>query len=96
MATVTDDRIATNPHRLSTLRLALTGSLSGALFYVICWIGSLVPGTPGHMYLELFTTSDVSTTSALVQGVVTSIIGGFVIGGLIAWVYNLLAFVDRR
>ena len=96
MATVTDDRIAATPHRLSVLRLALTGALSGALFYIICWIGSLIPGTPGHMYLQLFTTADVSTTSALVQGVITSIIGGFVIGGLIALVYNSLAFVDRR
>ena len=95
MATVTDNRIVPTPHRLSVLRLALTGALSGALFYVICWIGSLIPGTPGHMYLQLFTTSDVSTTSALVQGVITSIIGGFVIGGLIALVYNWLAFVDR-
>ena len=96
MATATDDRIVSRPHRLSVLRLALTGALSGALFYIICWIGSLIPGTPGHMYLELFTTSDVSTTSALVQGVITSLIGGFVIGGLIACVYNSLAFVDRR
>lgn len=96
MATATDDRIAATPHRVSVLRFALTGSVSGALFYIICWIGSLIPGTPGHMYLELFTTSDVSTTSALVQGVITSIIGGLVIGGLIAFVYNWLAFVDRR
>ena len=82
------------PHRQSVLRLALCGSVTAALFYLICWIGSLVPGTPGHMYLELFTTSGASTATALVQGIVTSIIGGFLIGGLIGTVYNSLAFVE--
>ena len=96
MAITADDHLTTKSHRLSVVRLALTGSVSAALFYVICWIGSLFPGTPGHMYLQLFTTADTSTTPALVQGVITSIVGGLVIGALIAAIYNAFAFVDRR
>ena len=47
------------------------------------------------MYLKLFTSADISSSLALVQGLCWSLAFGLIAGALIASIYNLLAPLDR-
>jgi len=97
MATANDLTVA-HTHRLGVARLALTGALAASIFYVFCWIGAQIPGfgPATHMYLQLFTNAELTSTTALIVGVCWSIGGGLIIGAIVALVYNALAFLDRR
>lgn len=94
----TNHATAAGARRLGPLRLALTGALASAIFYALCWVGALIPdlGPATHMYLQLFTNAELSSFSALVQGVFWSLIFGLIAGALIAIIYNALAFLERR
>ena len=97
MATLANDSAYSHSHRLGVLRFALTGALAAAIFYAICWVGVRLPiGPATHMYLELFTNADLSSGTALIEGVCWSISFGLIAGALIALIYNALAFIDRR
>ena len=97
MATLANETATSHTHHLGVLRLALTGALAATVFYVFCWIGTQIPfGTLSHMYLQLFTKADPSSTAALVEGVGWSLGFGLIMGALIAAIYNALAVVDRR
>ncbi|HET9460210.1 MAG TPA: hypothetical protein VFO51_09550 [Sphingomicrobium sp.] len=88
--------LTVNTRRLGIVRFAATGALAATVFYVLCWIGALLPiGYVTHMYLQLFTSADISSGTALVQGAVMSAAFGLIAGGLIALFYNALAFLDR-
>ncbi len=83
--------------RANVLRLALTGALAAGIFYVICWLGAFLPiGRVSHMYLALFTSADITSSLALVQGFCWSLAFGLIAGSLIGFIYNLLAPLDRR
>ena len=78
------------------LRLALTGALAAGIFYLVCWLGAFLPiGPATHMYLALFTSAEITSSLALVQGLCWSLVFGLIAGGLIAFIYNLLAPLDR-
>ena len=97
MATIANDSASSHSHRLGVLRLALTGALAAATFYVFCWIGAQLPlGPPTHGYLNLFTNAEFSSGRALVEGACWSIGFGLIAGALIALIYNALEFIDRR
>jgi hypothetical protein len=97
MATLADESANLHSHNLGVLRIALTGALGAAIFYGLCWIGAQLPiGPATHMYLRLFTNAELSSGSALIEGVCWSIAFGLIAGALIAVIYNALAFLDRR
>ena len=78
--------------RANVLRFALTGAFAAAIFYAICWLGAFLPiGPATHMYLKLFTSADINSGVALVQGLCWSLGFGLIAGTLIASIYNLLA-----
>ena len=81
----------------NVLRLALTGALAAGVFYVICWVGAFLPiGPATHMYLALFSSAEINSSLSLVQGLCWSLGFGLIAGTLIAFIYNLLAPLDRR
>ena len=80
--------------KVSVRRFAVTGALTAAIFFVICWLGAFIPGTPGHMYQQLFTTVQPSSVVALIQGVCVSLVVGLVFGVLISVIYNALAIIE--
>ena len=83
--------------RANVLRFALTGALAAGIFYVFCWLGAFLPFGPAtHMYLALFTSAEIHSSLALVQGLCWSLGFGLIAGALIAFIYNLLAPLDRR
>jgi hypothetical protein len=82
---------------LGVVRLAVTGALAAAIFFILCWIGAAIGlGPATHGYIGLFTDAPMASTTALVIGTCWSFVFGLVAGGLIALLYNLLATLDRR
>ena len=83
--------------KANVLRSALTGALSAGAFFVFCWVGAFLPiGPATHMYLALFTNAEINSSLALVQGLCWSLGFGLIAGSLIAFIYNLLAPLERR
>ena len=83
--------------RANVLRSALTGAFAAGVFFVICWVGAFLPiGPATHMYIALFTSAEINSSLALVQGLCWSLGFGLIAGTLIAFFYNLLAPLDRR
>ena len=82
---------------LSVLRLGITGGLTAGLIFVLCWLGTFVPfSSPTHGYLTLFTNAEISSGSALAQGTCWSLLFGFIVGAVFAFIYNLTAPLSRR
>ena len=83
--------------RLSIARLALTGMIVAVTLFLICWIAALIPNVRAtHMYIQLFTTAEISSGIALIEGLCWSAIFGSVIGSLIALAYNGLGRISGR
>jgi hypothetical protein len=83
--------------RIGVLRLALTGGITAALIFVLCWLGTRVPfASPTHAYISLFTPADVGSNGALASGLVWSFLFGGLCGGVLAAVYNLLGSLERK
>ena len=84
-------------HRIGVLRLALTGAITAALVFILCWLGTFVPfSSPTHAYIGLFTPAEMNSVGALVEGTVWSFLFGGLTGAVLAWVYNLLGGLDRK
>lgn len=83
--------------KVSITRFALTGALASAVFFTLCWVGTLLPfGSATHMYLKLFTAGPVTSGPAMAQGFLWSVAFGAVAGGLIGISYNMLGVFERR
>jgi len=88
---------ANHDHRLGLVRFAATGAVTGALLIVLCWIATFLPvSSPTHAYIALFTPAETQSVTALVEGGLWSLLFGAVAGGLLAWVYNRFAGLDRH
>lgn len=97
MVNTTQDVPLNTVRQLGVARLAVTGALAALVFYVLCWIGALLPlGYVPHMYLQLFTSAEISSGAALIEGGFWSIAFGLIGGALIAFFYNAMAFLERR
>ena len=82
-------------HRLGLLRVALTGALTAAFVFVLCWLGTFIAfSSPTHAYIGLFTPVEVNTFAALCQGSAWSFLFGGLFGVLLAWVYNMLSGLE--
>ncbi|MBS0480956.1 MAG: hypothetical protein JSR96_02180 [Proteobacteria bacterium] len=86
----------TSPQRLGVVRVAITAAATTFAFYLLCWIGALLPiGPATHMYLQLFTNAEAASTTALAVGLCWSLAFGLIAGALFALFYNLFAGLDR-
>jgi hypothetical protein len=84
-------------HNLDVLRFLAAGGITAAVVFVLCWIGTFLPfSSPSHAYINLFTSANVSSISALVEGTVWSLLFGALAVGLFALVYNAAAIFGRR
>ena len=84
-------------HRIGVLRLALTGAITAASVFVLCWLGAFIPfSSPTHAYIGLFTPAEMSSVSALAQGISWSFLFGGLSGAVLAAVYNALGRLERN
>lgn len=78
-------------------RLLVTGGITAAAIFVLCWIGTFIPfSSPTHAYISLFTPADVGSVEALTEGTVWALLFGSLSGGLFALAYNVTAPLGRR
>lgn len=82
--------------RLSLSRFALTGAGTVAILFVLCWLGAVVRITLAHSFISMFTTQPVASVGALGEGLLWSLVFGAGSGAIIAGLYNLFGFVERR
>ncbi|MDP3749008.1 MAG: hypothetical protein Q8Q88_18365 [Phenylobacterium sp.] len=85
-----------SPRPLDVIRCAASAALSLAILFALCWAGAVVVESQSHMFIALFTTQPVASTTALVEGFGWSFVFGALTGALIAAFYNLLSRLDRR
>jgi hypothetical protein len=83
---------ARGAHTLSVARLAITGAVTAAAIFVLCWLGTFAPfSSPTHAYITLFTNADISSGSALAGGTCWSFLFGLIAGAVFALIYNATA-----
>ena len=83
--------------RIGVLRLALTGAITAAAVFLLCWLGTFIPfSSPTHAYIGLFTPADVGSATALAQGTCWSFLFGGLSAAVLAAVYNLLRPLEPR
>ena len=82
--------------RAGVERFALTGAVTVMALYVLCWLAAQA-GTIElpHNYLRLFTLAEVTSTYALLEGVVWSWIFGVLAGTIAGLTYNSLGAGSR-
>jgi len=80
--------------RSAPLNLAAFGFAASAalvVLFVLCWIvAAVMPGLAGasHGWVALFTTAPVGSVRALVEGVIWSIVFGWIIALVMVPIYN--------
>jgi len=80
--------------RLNLTAFGMAASAALVVLFVVCWlVAALLPGlvTASHGWITLFTTAPVASGGALVQGVIWSIVFGWIIALVMVPVYNRLA-----
>ena len=83
--------------KLGVLRLAVTGGVSAAIIFILCWVGTFIPfASPTHAYIALFTPAEMSSVQALAEGTLWSLLFGGFSGLVLALIYNLFAGLDRH
>jgi len=97
MASSTASRSLASARRtVGGIRLLVTGALTGALAFILCWPGTFVPfSSPTNENITLFTTAPVNSLAVLVKGALWSLIFGGLVGPLFAFIYNSTVSLDR-
>lgn len=82
--------------RIAVLRLALTGAITAAAVFALCWLGTFIPfSSPTHAYIGIFTPAEMNSGVALAQGMCWSFLFGGLSGAVFAAVYNALGPLER-
>ena len=77
-------------NRLSVNRLAMTGALSTALLFLICWVSGALGFVGSHTFVALFTLAPALSATALCIGAISAAVFGGLGGAAIALFYNVL------
>jgi hypothetical protein len=79
------------------IRFAVAGAISLVAIFSLCWIGAVVwPGAFTHSFITLFTPAPITSWLALGQGLCSALLFGFTAGAIVAWSYNLSAWLGRK
>ncbi len=82
-----------NTVHLSKLSAAVALATTLVVAFVLCAIAQLVlPGAQfSHMWLQLFTAAPLGSLAAWVEGIIASVVVGFILGWCFAHCYNWMA-----
>lgn len=84
-----------NRPRVGVKQVALTAAFVAAALFILAWSASRLPGSVTPNYIKLFTSADPSSSRAMIEGVVWSVLLGYVTGGLAALTFNALGALKR-
>jgi hypothetical protein len=85
------------PSRSAPIHLGAFGAATSAalvVLFVLCWlVAAIMPGLEGasHGWIILFTKAPVGSVRALMEGVIWSIIFGWIIAIVMVPIYNRIA-----
>lgn len=83
---------AERSHMLNVMRMLVSGGVTAALVFVLCWAGTFIPfSSPTHAYISLFTRADMNSVQALAEGTLWSLLFGAMTAALFALIYNATA-----
>jgi hypothetical protein len=83
-------------HKLNVARLLVTGAVTAATIFVLCWLGTFIPmSSPTHAYITLFTAAEMSSLRSLAEGTAWSLLFGALSGTLFASIYNFFGRFSR-
>ena len=76
--------------RLVPVAAGLALSKTLVVAYILCAIAQIaLPGAQfSHMWLQLFSAAPLGSVQMWLEGVIASIVAGFVLGSVFAWSYN--------
>ena len=77
-------------NRLSVNRLAMTGTLSTPLLFMLCWVAGALGFVGSHAFIAFLTLAPVLSVNALCTGAISAAVFGGIGGAAIALIYNLL------
>lgn len=90
-------RMESHIHALSIARLVVAGGVTAFTVFLLCWLGTFVSvSSPTHAYITLFTTADIGSTRALLEGGLWALLFGALVGAVFALFYNAAAPLGRR
>ncbi len=87
---MTHPKASVHSLKLSVNRLAMTGALSTALLFGLCWVVGALGFVGSHAFIALFTLPPVLSVTALCIGVLSATVFGGIGGAAIALFYNVL------
>ena len=75
---------------INVVALGVAASAALVVLYVLCWLAAVIlPDTAlSHGWMTLFTPAPVGSVRALIEGVIWSIVFGWVITSVLALIYN--------
>ncbi|TAJ69838.1 MAG: hypothetical protein EPO51_20120 [Phenylobacterium sp.] len=80
--------------RLGVFHCTLTGAVALGLLFLLCWFGVAVADIPAsRRMLGFFTSQALEAPGAIGLGLVSAVVFGAVIGGLIAISFNALGMM---
>jgi hypothetical protein len=93
---MTDHRSPFQAPRIGVLRCALSGGITLATLFLLCWLGLQIAQLQSHMFIALFTARPIDSMAALFEGLCWAAVFGAVSGLLFAVAYDSLGFLKRR
>ncbi len=91
-----DDTIRSSPVKFGALHFATVGALVLGIIFLACWLLIFTPVTATHAFIALFTTAEMTSFAALVQGLCWSLLFGAWTGFLIAIIHKFVASIWAR
>lgn len=79
---------------LSAMRCGATLAVVLGLVFVACWAAAAAELSGGsHLYVSLFMTAPAASPTALIVGLLCSLVAGFLVGAAAAMTYNRLGLL---
>jgi hypothetical protein len=78
---------------INVFALGVATSVTLVVLFALCWIVALALPSLGlsHGWINLYTTAPVSSVRALIEGIVWSVVFGWIIAAVLGATYNKLA-----
>ena len=78
------------------LHFAVVGAVVLGIVFVACWLLAFTPIPVTHAFIALFTTAEMTSSTAFVQGLCWSLVFGAWVGFLVAVVNRLVTSIGMR
>jgi hypothetical protein len=75
---------------VSIVRATVATAVAMGILFAGCWAGVAAKIVASHMFVQLFTAQPISTTAALANGLLSSVVFGALLGFLVSGAYKII------